>query len=130
MKAVLYIRIAYDYEAEERQKFQEKLMRMYADANQMQIGGVFRDIGNGSSEDRPGLADLLAALSRNRYDGVLVRNLEQIGRGVLPTLKTVDKIERTGAKVISMDGGHLSIDSTRQMMRELVCQYAKQRRSK
>lgn len=128
MKVVVYMRMARDEGAEQGLADQERMLRVFAKQNQMEVTGVFQDVGSGLDFDRPGWKKMLLELDKGCYGGVLTRDLSRIGRGLESTQKAIGEIESKGARVICMNGDHLSVKPTRQTMQELVRQFGKRQK--
>lgn len=119
MRVAVYMRMARDEGTEQAFANQEQMLRVFAEQHQMEIAGIFRDVGSGLNFERPGLKELLSELSASRYDGVLTRYISRIGRDVAPALKVIEEIEKKGAKVICMNGDHQNLDSTKGYLQSL-----------
>lgn len=129
MKVALYIRLWCESQVDTALASQEQLLRLFADKNQKEVVGTFRDVGSGQCFERPGWNAMLSKLSASHYDGVLTKDMSRIGRNLEPTLNAIGEIEKTGAKIICINGDHQSIESTRQTMQELVRQFGKRQKS-
>lgn len=121
MKVAIYLRAASKEGASEALAEQERQLRVFAGENQMDIAGIFNDVGSGLNFDRPGWHKLISELSKRDYDAILVKDFSRIGRDILSTLDAVDKVEKIGgAKVISMNGEYRDVESFRKALQELV----------
>ena len=128
MMVAVYIRVGSADQFEPPFIRQEQKLRAFAEKHDMEVAGIFCDMSSGMSFDRPGWKMLLSELSTNHFDAVLTQDLSRIGRGTLPTLKAIEEIERRGSNVICVNGDHLNVEATKQMMQKLESQFKKQRK--
>lgn len=128
MRVAIYMRMAHDEGAEQALANQERMLRVFAEQHQMEIAGIFRDVGSGLNFERTGLKSLLSEVSVSCYDGVLTRDMSRIGRDVSLTLEVIGEIEKKGAKVICVNGAHQNLDSTKGYLQSLEQQLSNHRK--
>ncbi|MBT3255791.1 MAG: recombinase family protein [Deltaproteobacteria bacterium] len=112
---------------------QEKAIRDYAKANNLQIQEVFKEKGvSGTKENRPALACLMVSLEQNGHGikTVIIEKLDRLARDLMVQEAIVADFRKRGFNIISsMEGPDLcGDDPTRNLIRQVmgaVAQYDK-----
>jgi site-specific DNA recombinase len=95
-KAYLYIRSGTQAQAEESGGVycQEEKLRQYCQLQQLEIAGIFKDIGSAGTFERPAFKQMLALMKKNG------------GKPSLLLFHTWDRFSRNASQAIEM-GAHL-----------------------
>ncbi|HIR57964.1 MAG TPA: recombinase family protein [Candidatus Blautia excrementipullorum] len=102
VRIAIYTRVDTADQADIAFNFQERLLEAYAKKQGYEVVVSIRDIGNGLSCDRLGLNALLE-ISPHQVQGVLVKNVDRIGRDLIQVKNWIEQFETPGRKVLSMD---------------------------
>lgn len=125
MKAFAYLRVSGRGQIE-GDGFDRQLLACenYAAANSYEIAEVFREEGiSGTKEldDRPALAELLAALEENGIKTVLIEKLDRLARDLMVQETIIADVQKRGFTLISACEPDLcSNDPSRKLMRQIM----------
>ncbi len=105
-QALTYLRVSTGRQADEGWSLdaQEKFCRRYADDNDYEIAGVFREEGkSGTNADRPALKDMLARCQSDKsIKAVLVQETDRLARNTADHITIRAMLKKAGIKLISV----------------------------
>lgn len=99
MKTAIYLRVSTKQQDTSNQK---KVLEEVAQRAGWEIVAVFEDEGISGAKgrsDRPGLDNLLKAVTRREIDKVLVWSVDRLGRSLKDLISTLDEILNSGAEL-------------------------------
>lgn len=103
---------------------QEKAIRDYAKAHNLQIEDIFKEQVSGTKENRPALARLMVSLEHNGHGikTVIVEKLDRLARDLMVQEAIVADFKKHGFNLISaMEGADLcGDDPTRKLIRQVM----------
>jgi DNA invertase Pin-like site-specific DNA recombinase len=104
---------------------QEKAIRDYAAANNIEIVKIFKDGGvTGTTEDRPALADLFVDLEENGHGvkTVIIEMINRLARDLMVQEIIIKDFQKNGFDLISATEGDnlLDGDPTRDLVRQVL----------
>jgi DNA invertase Pin-like site-specific DNA recombinase len=104
---------------------QEKAIKDYAKANNLQIEDVFKEQGiSGTKENRPALAKLMLSLEQNGHgiETIVIEKLDRLARDLMIQEAIVADFKKRGFNIIStMEGPDLcGDDPTRKLIRQVM----------
>jgi len=74
----------------------------WADLNDVEVADWYGDTASGGDTNRPGLQDLLDAVERGEYDGVVVYKADRLSRSLKDLLTIIDDVlEPCGTAFVS-----------------------------
>lgn len=106
MSVILYARVSTQHQAEKDLSIpaQLRLLRSYADENNLKIAGVYQDVASGRS--LVGRTGLLRAVEHARGDSevdtFLVHRLDRLARNTFSYLAIKAKLKTSGVKLVSL----------------------------
>lgn len=126
-QAVAYLRVSGKGQAgDDKDGFprQEKAIRDYAKANNIEIVKIYREPGvSGALKDRPALTDLLVDLKDNPdgVETVIIEKLDRLARDLMVQENILNDMKKQGVSVISTtEGDLLEDDPTRKLIRQVM----------
>src|SRR5262245_45179884 len=108
-RAALYVRVSTDHQSVEGQL---RELKQVAERRGWQVTEVYRDAGISGAkgrDQRPGLDALLKDASRRKFDVVMARAIDRLGRSLVDLLGTIQHLEAVG---IDLYLDQQSIDTT------------------
>ena len=104
---------------------QEKAIKDYAKANNLQVAGIFKEEGvSGTQENRPALARLMVSLEQNGHGikTVIIEKLDRLARDVMVQEVIIQNLQGKNFNLIStMEGPDLcGKDPTRELVRQIM----------
>jgi DNA invertase Pin-like site-specific DNA recombinase len=99
IRAALYVRVS---TTEQSTKPQENELRAYAENRGWVVKQIYTDKISGAKEDRPGLAELMAACRQRRVDVVLVWKFDRFARSVSHLLQALEVFKTYGVEFVSL----------------------------
>jgi DNA invertase Pin-like site-specific DNA recombinase len=104
MKAIGYVRVSTDLQAQEGVSLeaQEAKIHAWADLNGAESVTVFKDAGISGkrADNRPGLQDALNAIGEG--DALIVYSLSRLARSTRDTIELAERLEKRGADLVSL----------------------------
>jgi len=107
-KAVIYARISRDV-GQDSLMTQEQQCRSYAEKTDLEVVGVYTDVGSGSDPNRPNLWEAIWAMEPGMV--LLAARLDRISRSVYLSAHVEDRLTRAGCRIISASGEGTWADS-------------------
>lgn len=106
-KAVIYVRVSSEKQVENYSlDFQEKSLRRYAQANNMQVMKVFREEGySGTNTNRPAYKEMIKYLEENNVDVVLVHKLDRLHRDETNIFNDIKRFKESKIRIIAVADG-------------------------
>lgn len=129
-KAVTYSRVSTD-EQTHGYSLQTQLaaMQKYCKDNGYEIAGEYKDDYTGTKLDRPELNLLRDHLKREKIDAVIVYDIDRLARKTIYQMLIEDEVERTGARVIYVNGQYEDTDEGR-LQKQIKASIAEYERAK
>ena len=98
------------WETEKREKNQERYIREYANAHNIEIVGVMHRNGLGQGDCNRQMEKIAQLISQKRVEGVIVANMMSISLNVPDAYSKVGKIKAAGGVIVTVDEGPLGMD--------------------
>ena len=98
------------WEIEKREQKQEKYIREYAKAHNIDIVGIVRRNGLGQVDVNRQFEKITHLISRKRVEGVIVANMMAISIDIPDAYYKVGKVKAAGGVIITVDEGILGMD--------------------
>ena len=98
------------WEIEKREQKQEKYIREYAKAHNIDIVGIVRRNGLGQGDVNRQFEKITHLISRKRVEGVIVVNMLAISTDIPDAYYKVGKVKAAGGVIITVDEGILGMD--------------------
>ncbi len=106
MKAIGYIRVSTDRQAEEgiSLEMQKHKIQVYCELNDLELVEILKDAGISAKDmkKRPGFCKALDMILSGKADALVVYKMDRAFRSTVDTLETVSKITKRGASVHSI----------------------------
>jgi site-specific DNA recombinase len=97
----------------------------WARANDFELVQQFKDAGiSGSTLERPGINDCLAAAARHEFDVVIVAKLDRFSRDLMNSLCLRADFLSHGVQVVSVAEPYDAADPTSRLLMQIVCAFA------
>jgi DNA invertase Pin-like site-specific DNA recombinase len=125
MKLAGYIRVSTQGQVDDGQglDIQEQAIRRWAAEHGHQVTSLHRDEGvTGTTEDRAGLADAIAAVRYNGAEGLVVSSLDRLARSLTVQEAVLQKVWEAGGRVVAADQGEVFADDPDDPVRTFVRQ--------
>lgn len=126
-----YVRVSTD-EQRLSPEAQEDALREYATKNDLTLLAVHRDVGvSGAAElaERPGLVAALDNVAQAKAGSLLVLRMDRLARDTKKSAFVELLLERSGAKLLTVDAGPVSDDPFAPMVRMMQSWMAQQERT-
>lgn len=98
------------WEIEKREQKQEKYIREYAKAHNIDIVGIVRRNGLGQGDVNRQFEKITHLISQKRVEGVIVANMMAISTDIPDAYYKVGKVRAAGGVIITVDEGILGMD--------------------
>lgn len=98
------------WEAEKKEKGQERYIREYARAHDIDIVCVIHRNGLGQNDANRQFESIVHLISRKRVDGVIVANMMAISKDIPDAYYKVGKIKEAGGMMVTVDEGILGMN--------------------
>lgn len=125
MRVVGYIRVSTSGQVEDGAglDIQEQAIRSSCREHRHRIVRIYRDEGvSGTTDDRVGLEDALAAVKFNGADGLVVHSLDRLARSLTVQEAALQQVWAAGGRVFAVDTGEVLADDPDDPMRTFVRQ--------
>lgn len=106
-KAVIYVRVSSEKQIENYSlDFQEKSLRRYAQANNIQVMKIFREEGcSGTNTSRPAYKEMIEYLEENSIDAILVHKLDRLHRDERNMFNDIKRFRESNIRIIAVADG-------------------------
>ncbi len=98
------------WETEKREKKQERYIREYANAHNIEIVGVMHRNGLGQGDCNRQIEKIAQLICQKRVEGVIVANMMAISLDIPDAYYKVGKIKAAGGVIITVDEGSLGMN--------------------
>ena len=98
------------WETEKREEKQERYIREYARANNIEIVGIMRRNGLGQGDCNQQFEKIAQLIRQKRVEGVIVANMMAISLDIPDAYYKVGKIKAAGGTIITVDEGLLGMN--------------------
>ena len=98
------------WETEKREKKQERYIREYANAHNIEIVGVMHRNGLGQGDCNRQIEKIAELIRQKRVEGVIVANMMAISLDIPDAYYKVGKIKAAGGVIITVDEGSLGMN--------------------
>lgn len=125
MKLVGYVRVSTAGQVEDGQglDIQEQAIRRWVRDNKHRLVSVIRDAGvSGTTDEREGLTEALAAVRYNGADGLVVHTLDRLARSLTIQEAALQQVWSAGGRVFTVDQGEVLADDPEDPVRTFVRQ--------
>ena len=108
MKVAVYLRKSREEENETREETlarHERILLDYCDSNNLIIEKIFREVVSGESiANRPQMQRLLDEVESNKYDGVVVVEIERLSRGnQIDQAEILEIFKKSNTKIFTLN---------------------------
>ena len=103
-------------------------VRAYIEARGWVHAGDYTDVFTGTTSSRPGWQRLETDAEAGLLDAVVVRKLDRTGRNVGETAAALDRLDRLGVTVVSVEESIDSTSATGRLMRNILLSFAEHER--
>lgn len=101
MRTALYLRVSTS-NGQQSTDMQRAELEQYAQARGWQIVAVYDEHASGAKDNRPALAELMAAAHQRKFDTVLVWKLDRFGRSLRHLVNALAELEALGVAFVSL----------------------------
>ena len=98
------------WETEKRERNQERYIREYAKAHNVEIVGVMRRNGLGQGDCNQQFEKIEQLIRQKRVEGVIVANMMAVSLDIPDAYYKVGKIKAAGGTIITVDEGLLGMN--------------------
>ena len=98
------------WETEKRERNQERYIREYAKAHNVEIVGIMRRNGLGQGDCNQQFEKIAQLIRQKRVEGVIVANMMAISLDIPDAYYKVGKIKAAGGTIITVDEGLLGMN--------------------
>lgn len=98
------------WETEKRERNQERYIREYAKAHNVEIVGVMRRNGLGQGDCNQQFEKIEQLIRQKRVEGVIVANMMAVSLDIPDAYYKVGKIKAAGGVIITVDEGSLGMN--------------------
>ena len=98
------------WETEKRERNQERYIREYAKAHNVEIVGVMRRNGLGQGDCNQQFEKIAQLIRQKRVEGVIVANMMAVSLDIPDAYYKVGKIKAAGGVIITVDEGSLGMN--------------------
>lgn len=98
------------WETEKRERNQERYIREYAKAHNVEIVGIMRRNGLGQGDCNQQFEKIAQLIRQKRVEGVIVANMMAISLDIPDAYYKVGKIRAAGGVIITVDEGSLGMN--------------------
>jgi DNA invertase Pin-like site-specific DNA recombinase len=125
VKLIGYVRVSTAGQVEDGQglEIQEQVIRRWVRANKHRLVSVIQDAGiSGTTDEREGLTEALAAVRYNGADGLVVHTLDRLARSLTVQEAALQQVWSAGGRVFTVDQGEVLADDPEDPVRTFVRQ--------
>lgn len=97
------------WETEKREQKQERYIREYAKAHNIDVVGIIRRNGLGQGDVNEQFSKIVQLIRQKRVEGVIVANMMSIATDIPDAYYKVGKIKAAGGVIITVDEGMLEM---------------------
>lgn len=121
MRVAIYARVSTD-----KQELEHQIdsCKRFCDYRKLEIANVYQEIFSGAKAKRPQYLELVSALRRGEYDGIVVFRLDRLGRNARELALLIDELENRGIKVFSINESFDTSTAMGRAMREIIIIFA------
>lgn len=98
------------WETEKRERNQERYIREYAKAHNVEIVGIMRRNGLGQGDCNQQFEKIAQLIRQRRVEGVIVANMMAVSLDIPDAYYKVGKIKAAGGVIITVDEGSLGMN--------------------
>ena len=98
------------WETEKREKNQERYIREYANAHNIEIVGVMHRNGLGQGDCNRQMEKIAQLISQKRVEGVIVANMMAISTNIPDAYFKIGKVKEAGGVIVTVDEGYLGMN--------------------
>lgn len=98
------------WETEKRERNQERYIREYAKAHNVEIVGVMRRNGLGQGDCNQQFEKIAQLIRQKRVEGVIIANMMAVSLDIPDAYYKVGKIKAAGGVIITVDEGSLGMN--------------------
>lgn len=98
------------WETERRERNQERYIREYAKAHNVEIVGVMRRNGLGQGDCNQQFEKIAQLIRQKRVEGVIIANMMAVSLDIPDAYYKVGKIKAAGGVIITVDEGSLGMN--------------------
>ena len=98
------------WETERRERNQERYIREYAKAHNVEIVGVMRRNGLGQGDCNQQFEKIAQLIRQKRVEGVIIANMMAVSLDIPDAYNKVGKIKAAGGVIITVDEGSLGMN--------------------
>lgn len=98
------------WETEKREKKQERYIREYAAAHNLDIVGVIRRNGLGQGDVNEQFEKITQLIRKKRVEGVIVANMLAISTDIPDAYYKIGKVKAAGGIIVTVDEGNLGMN--------------------
>ena len=110
IECVAYLSVSGELKGiEKREKRQERYIREYAKAHNIDIVGVVRRNGLGQMEVNRHIDSIIQLIRKKKVEGIIVANMMAISADILDAYYKVGKIRAAGGVIVTVDEGRLEL---------------------
>lgn len=110
IECVAYLSVSGEVKGiEKREKKQERYIREYAKAHNIDIVGVIRRNGLGQMEVNRQIDSITQLIRKNKVEGIIVANMMAISSDIPDAYYKVGKIRAAGGVIVTVDEGRLEL---------------------
>lgn len=110
IECVAYLSVSGELQGiEKREKKQERYIREYANAHNIDIVGVIRRNGLGQMEVNRHIDSITQLIRKNKVEGIIVANMMAISADIPDAYYKVGKIRAAGGVIVTVDEGRLEL---------------------
>ena len=112
-KAIIYARVSSSGERQSTER-QVSDLRKFAASAGYEVIDVYEEKASGAKDDRPVLADCIAALRAGAAGTLLVTEISRLGRSVRMIINTIDQLTKEKIDVYLLDLGIHTLDERKE----------------
>jgi len=98
------------WETEKREKKQERYIREYAAAHNLDIVGVIRRNGLGQGDANEQFEKITQLIRQKRVEGVIIVNMLAISTDIPDAYYKIGKVKAAGGVIVTVDEGNLGMN--------------------
>lgn len=97
------------WETEKRERKQERYIREYAKAHNIDIVGIYHRNGFGQNDVNRQFEEIVQIIRKKRVEGVIIANMMAISSDIPDAYYKVGKICAVGGVIVTVDEGRLAL---------------------
>lgn len=111
IECIAYLSTEGDIErAEKYENRQERYIREYAKAHNIDVVGIVRRHAFGMNDVNRQFREMVALIKKNRVDGVIVANMASVSADLEDAYRKVGMIKAAGGYMVTVDEGRLEME--------------------